>query len=142
VQIAVSLTATTNVTRDQLMPVNRKYPIEDLLAVCRGLPLAQRRRVTFEYVMLEGVNDTAADARRLVRLLHGIRSKVNLIPFNPFPGAGYCSTTPARIRAFHDRLLASGVHASVRQSRGEDIQAACGSSPATRANALRRNVVQ
>ena len=126
VNIAVSLTATTNVLRDRLMPVNRKYPVEDLIAVCRELPIPQRRRITFEYVMLEGVNDSSADAARLVRLLHGVRSKVNLIPFNAFPGSGFRSSSPGAIRRFQEQLLAAGVNATVRTSRGQDIQAACG----------------
>lgn len=126
VQIAVSLSATTDACRDRLMPVNRRYPLEQLFAACRRLPIRQRRRITFEYVMLSGVNDSAADAARLVRLLHGIRAKVNLIPFNAFPGSGFESSPGERIAAFQQALLARGVHASVRASRGQDIQAACG----------------
>jgi 23S rRNA (adenine2503-C2)-methyltransferase len=126
VHLAVSLSATTDAQREQLMPVNRRYPLEALLAMCRALPIPQRRRITFEYVMLGGVNDTVEDADRLVRLLHGIRAKVNLIPFNPFLGAGFVAASEAAIRRFQERLLAGGVHASIRQSRGRDIQAACG----------------
>src|SRR5262249_7447530 len=88
VQLAVSLSATTDEQRARLMPIDRRYPLETLMAMCRALPIPQRRRITFEYVMLAGVNDADADAQRLVRLLRGIRAKVNLIPFNPFPDAG------------------------------------------------------
>jgi len=126
VQVAVSLTATTDELRDRLMPVNRRYPLGKLLEVCRDLPIPQRRRITFEYVMLAGVNDGLADASRLVRLLHGIRAKVNLIPFNPFPGAPFRPSPADVIRKFQERLLAGGVNATLRSSRGQDIQAACG----------------
>jgi len=130
--VAVSLTATTDALRNQLMPVNRRYPLAALIATCRGLPIAQRRRITFEYVLLAGVNDAAADARRLVKLLHGIRAKVNLIPFNPFPGAGFAPPGPAAVERFRQQLLAAGLHATVRATRGRDIQAACGQLAATR----------
>ena len=126
VNLAVSLSATTDEQRARLMPVNRKYPLERLMALCRSLPIAQRRRITFEYVMLAGVNDSAGDADRLVKLLHGIRAKVNLIPFNPFPGAAVTRSGDAVIEAFRQRLLAAGVLATVRRSRGQDIDAACG----------------
>jgi len=126
VQLAVSLSATTDAQRKRLMPVNRRYPLDALLTACRALPIPQRRRITFEYVMLGGVNDTIDDAGRLVRRLHGIRAKVNLIPFNAFPGSGFSPPSDSAIRRFQERLLAGGVHASVRQSRGQDIQAACG----------------
>ncbi|HVO23169.1 MAG TPA: 23S rRNA (adenine(2503)-C(2))-methyltransferase RlmN [Candidatus Margulisiibacteriota bacterium] len=126
VQLAVSLSATTDAQRERLMPVNRRYPLETLMAMCRSLPIPQRRRITFEYVMLAGVNDSLDDAARLVRLLRGIPAKVNLIPFNPFPGAGFaCSSAPTILR-FQERLLTHNVHATIRQSRGRDIQAACG----------------
>jgi 23S rRNA (adenine2503-C2)-methyltransferase len=126
VNLAVSLGATTEAQRAELMPISRRHSLQALLALCRALPIPQRRRFTFEYVMLAGVNDSLEDAGRLVRLLHGIRSKVNLIPFNPFPGAGFACSSEATIRRFHGRLLAAGVHATIRQSRGRDIQAACG----------------
>jgi 23S rRNA (adenine2503-C2)-methyltransferase len=126
VDLAVSLSATTDAQRARLVPVNRRYPLEALMAMCRALPIPQRRRITFEYVMLAGVNDSLTDVDRLVRLLHGIRSKVNLIAFNPFPGAGFACSSEATIRRFQERLLAAGVHATIRQSRGRDIQAACG----------------
>jgi 23S rRNA (adenine2503-C2)-methyltransferase len=126
VNVAVSLTATTDELRDRLMPVNRRYPLADLIQACRALPIAQRRRITFEYVLLHGVNDAAADATRLVRLLHGVRAKVNLIPFNPFPDSGFARPPDDAVRVFQERLLAAGLAATVRTSRGRDIQAACG----------------
>jgi len=126
VKLAVSLTATTDVERERLMPINRRYPLEALMAMCRALPIPQRQRITFEYVMLAGVNDTLADAGRLARLLHGIRAKVNLIPFNPFPGADFAPSSPATVVQFQEHLRAAGVSATVRRSRGRDIQAACG----------------
>ncbi|HXQ21037.1 MAG TPA: 23S rRNA (adenine(2503)-C(2))-methyltransferase RlmN [Candidatus Acidoferrales bacterium] len=133
VNLAVSLSGTTDEQRARLMPINRRYPLAALLAMCRALPIPQRRRITFEYVMLAGINDSLDDAARLVRLLRGIRSKVNLIPFNPFPDAGFTCSSPATIRRFQERLLADGVHATVRESRGRDIAAACGQLAAARA---------
>ncbi len=132
VQVAVSLSATTDALRERLTPVHRKYPLAQLLEACRTLPIAQRRRITFEYVLLDGVNDRPADAMRLVRLLHGIRAKVNLIPFNPFPGAEFQPPAPEVIHAFQHRLRAAGVNATLRASRGQDIQAACGQLAASR----------
>jgi len=126
VNLAVSLSATAETQRARLMPVNRKYPLAKLLDLCRSLPIAQRRRITFEYVMLAGLNDTPADADRLVKLLHGIRSKVNLIPFNPFPDAGVARSGDETIEAFRAGLLAAGVLVTIRRSRGRDIDAACG----------------
>jgi len=126
VQLAVSLSGTTDAQRERLMPINRRYPLETLLAMCRSLPIPQRRRITFEYVMLAGINDALDDAVRLVHLLRGIRAKVNLIPFNPFPGAGFVCSPPPTVLRFQEQLLAHNVHATIRQSRGRDIQAACG----------------
>jgi 23S rRNA (adenine2503-C2)-methyltransferase len=126
VNLAVSLSGTTEAQRAKLVPIDRRYSLQALVAMCRALPIPQRRRITFEYVLLAGVNDSLEDAARLVRLLHGIRSKVNLIPFNPFPGAPYACPSETTIRGFQERLLAAGTHASIRQSRGRDIQAACG----------------
>jgi 23S rRNA (adenine2503-C2)-methyltransferase len=134
--VAVSLTATTDALRNRLLPVNRRYPLAELMATCRALPLAQRRRITFEYVLLAGVNDAPADAARLVTLLHGIRSKVNLIPFNPFPGAPFAPPSPSVVERFQQRLLEAGLSASVRATRGRDIQAACGQLAATRQGVL------
>jgi len=132
VNLAISLTATTDAQRARLMPVDRRYPLATLLQTCRDLPLPRRKRITFEYVMLAGENDTDADARRLVRLLHGLRSKVNLIPFNPFPGTGFVPSPRDRIASFQALLRAHGVNATVRESRGQDIQAACGQLAAAR----------
>ncbi len=126
VNLAVSLSATTEESRRALMPVTRKYSLRALLDACRALPLPRRRRITFEYVLLAGENDGDEDARRLVRLLHGIRAKVNLICFNPFPGAPYEGTPEARRVRFQQLLLDHGVHATIRESRGPDIAAACG----------------
>lgn len=126
VHLAVSLSATTDAQRQRLMPVNRKYPLEALLAACRELPLPRRKRITFEYVMLAGENDSLEDARRLGKLLRGIPSKVNLIPFNPYPGSRFAPTPRAAIEVFRAALLRQGVHATIRESRGREIQAACG----------------
>jgi len=126
VNLAVSLSATTDEQRARLMPVNRRYPLAALLGACRRLPLPGRKRITFEYVMLRGVNDSLEDARRLGQLLRGIPSKVNLIPFNEFPGVPFASSARATIEVFRGALLRQGVHATIRESRGGDIQAACG----------------
>lgn len=127
VNLAISLHAVTDALRDEIVPINRKYPIAELLAACRDYPGANNaRRITFEYVMLKGVNDTPADARELVRLLRGLPAKVNLIPFNPWPGAPYECSTPAAIEAFSRIVLDAGYSSPVRTPRGRDIQAACG----------------
>ncbi len=126
VAVAVSLTAARDALRDRLMPVNQRYPLEQLAATCRTLPIAQRRRITFEYVLLQGVNDSADDAAQLTRLLAGIRGKVNLIPFNPFPGTTYRAPQPFEVRRFQNQLLARGLSATVRKRRGDDVNAACG----------------
>jgi len=126
VNLAVSLGATTEEKRRELMPVTRKYSLAQLLDECRMLPLPRRKRITFEYTLLTGENDGDDDARRLVALLHGIRAKVNLIFWNPFPGASYQRASRDRTRQFQRILLDHGVHASVRESRGPDIAAACG----------------
>ena len=127
VNLAVSLHAVRDEIRDRLVPLNRKYPIAELLDACRSYPGASNaRRITFEYVMLKGINDSPAEARELARLLAGIPAKVNLIPFNPWPGAPYeCSSEPA-IAAFSDIVFAAGYSAPVRTPRGRDIFAACG----------------
>ena len=127
VNLAVSLHAVRDDIRDRLVPLNRKYRIADLLEACRTYPGASNaRRITFEYVMLKGVNDTPGDARELVRLLAGIPAKVNLIPFNPWPGAPYECSSDAVIEAFSDIVFAAGYSAPVRTPRGRDILAACG----------------
>src|SRR4051794_27971386 len=127
VNLAVSLHAVTDELRDQLVPLNRKYPIAELLDACRNYPgSSNARRITFEYVMLKGVNDSPAEARELVRLLKGIPAKVNLIPFNPWPGAPYECSTDKAIAAFSDIVFDAGYSAPVRTPRGRDIFAACG----------------
>jgi 23S rRNA (adenine2503-C2)-methyltransferase len=127
VNLAISLHAVSDELRSQLVPLNRKYPIRELLEACRRYPgSSNARRITFEYVMLKGVNDSPAEARELVRLLRGIPAKVNLIPFNPWPGAPYECSTAAAIAAFSDILFAAGYSAPVRTPRGRDISAACG----------------
>ncbi len=125
VHLAVSLTATTNELRDRLAPINRRYPLEQLLETCRRLDLG-RRRITFEYVMLAGVNDSAADAQRLARLLAPLRAKVNLIFFNPFPGAQFQPSSRAVVERFQSVLFRNNLTATIRESRGRDIAAACG----------------
>jgi len=127
VNLAVSLHAVRDDIRDRLVPLNRKYPIAELLEACRSYPGASNaRRITFEYVMLKGVNDSPGDARELVRLLAGIPAKVNLIPFNPWPDAPHECSTDAAIKAFSDIVFAAGYSAPVRTPRGRDILAACG----------------
>jgi 23S rRNA (adenine2503-C2)-methyltransferase len=127
VNLAVSLHAVRDDVRDRLVPLNRKYPIAALLEACRNYPGASNaRRITFEYVMLKGINDSPAEARELVRLLRGIPAKVNLIPFNPWPGAPYESSPEAAIQEFSDIVFAAGISAPVRTPRGRDILAACG----------------
>jgi 23S rRNA (adenine2503-C2)-methyltransferase len=127
VNLAVSLHAVRDEVRDRLVPLNRKYPIAALLEACRNYPgLSNARRITFEYVMLKGINDSPAEARELVRLLRGIPAKVNLIPFNPWPGAPYESSPETAIEAFSDIVFAAGISAPVRTPRGRDIFAACG----------------
>jgi len=127
VSLAVSLHAPDNELRDQLVPINRKYPLEELIPACKSyLEGEKRRKITWEYVMLDGVNDSISHAKALIRLLQGIPSKVNLIPFNPFPGTGYRSSPPDRIDAFRERLMRAGIITITRKTRGEDIDAACG----------------
>ena len=127
VNLAVSLHAVTDEMRNDLVPLNRKYPIAALLDACRSYPTGgNTRRITFEYVMLKGVNDSTADARALVKLLAGIPAKVNLIPFNAWPGAPYECSTDAAMKAFARIVNAAGYAAPVRTPRGRDIQAACG----------------
>jgi 23S rRNA (adenine2503-C2)-methyltransferase len=127
VNLAISLHAVIDELRDTLVPLNKKYPIALLLEACRNYPgSSNARRITFEYVMLRGVNDSPAEARELVRLLEGIPAKVNLIPFNPWPGAPFERSTAAAIKLFSDIVNAAGYSSPVRTPRGEDIMAACG----------------
>ena len=125
--LAISLHAVTDGLRDVLVPINKKYPISELLDACRAYPgLSNARRITFEYVMLKGVNDDLADARELVRLLRGIPAKINLIPFNKWPGSDYECSDWDRIERFADVINANGYASPVRTPRGQDILAACG----------------
>jgi len=126
VNLAISLHAASDEIRSRLMPVNRAWGLEALMAAVRAYPLAPRQHVFFEYVMLDGVNDTPEEAQRLARLLRGIRAKVNLIPFNDWDGAAFRRPPLARILAFQTILLDAGVTTTVRWSKGEDIGAACG----------------
>ncbi len=127
--LAVSLHATTDELRNQLVPINRKYPLSDLIAACRRFINSDKqrgRKITFEYVMLDGVNDSEVDAKRLVKLLSQIPSKINLIPFNRFQGVSFNRSTPEAIERFKTILKNAGFLATVRRPRGEDIDAACG----------------
>jgi 23S rRNA (adenine2503-C2)-methyltransferase len=127
VSLAVSLHAPNDRLRDELVPINRKYPIRELLAACvRYIEKAPRDFVMFEYVMLDGVNDTPAHARELVAVLAEVPCKVNLIPFNPFPGSGYERSRPDTVVRFQDALVHAGIMTTVRRTRGDDIDAACG----------------
>ena len=127
VALAVSLHAPNDALRDKLVPINRKYPLKQLMAAClRYIEKAPRDFVTFEYVMLDGINDSPAHARQLARLLRGIPSKMNLIPFNPVVGASYRRSSPEAIDAFRRELAGAGLLTITRKTRGEDIDAACG----------------
>jgi len=126
VNLAVSLNATTDEVRTRIMPVNKAFPIDKLLGALRSYPLKPRKKITIEYVMLHGINDTDADLRRLPRLLEGIPSKVNLIPYNPNAGLGFLAPPKETVQKWHSTLTGKGVDAFVRWSKGQDISAACG----------------
>jgi 23S rRNA (adenine2503-C2)-methyltransferase len=126
VNLAISLNAPNDAIRSQLMPINKKWPISELLAACREYPLPPSRRITFEYVLLEGINDQPAHAGQVARLLNGLRCKVNLIPFNAFPGAAFRRPSPETVKRFQAILLDHYLTATIRESRGRDIGAACG----------------
>ncbi len=127
VSLAVSLHAPNDALRDRLVPLNRKYPIAELLAACRRYVAGRARsRITFEYTLMDGVNDSPSHARELIRLLSTLPAKLNLIPFNPFPGTAYRRSAPAAIERFQQIVLGSGIVATVRRPRGDDIDAACG----------------
>ncbi|MFM2153993.1 MAG: hypothetical protein RL199_2428 [Pseudomonadota bacterium] len=126
IKLAISLNATTDEVRTELMPVNRKWNIAALMEACRKFPVRQGRRITFEYVLLGGINDTDDDARRLIGLVRGLPAKVNLIPYNENPGLGFQEPGPGRVDSFKDILERGGVTALVRRNRGRDISAACG----------------
>ena len=125
-QLAVSLNGVTDEMRARLMPVTRRWPIAEVLEACRSFPADYRHRITFEYVLLKGITDDLGNAKRLVRLLHGIRCKVNLIPYNPGPGSKYEAPNLEHCQAFQTELLERGMLATLRLSKGQDIQAACG----------------
>ena len=124
--LAISLNAPTGELRDLLMPLNRKWPLAELLQVCRDFPIEPRRRIMFEYVLLSGVNDSDKDARALVSLFRGMRPKVNLIPYNPNPGLPYKRPSEQRVARFREILVNSGIAVFMRKTRGDDIAAACG----------------
>lgn len=126
VNLAISLHAPNDELRSTLMPVNRRHPLAELMAACRKYPLAPRKRITFEYILLEGVNDEPEQARDVAGLLRGVKAKVNLIPFNPYPGSPFKQPSERRVSAFQEALLRAQLTVMVRQSRGADISAACG----------------
>lgn len=127
VNLAVSLHAVRDELRDELVPLNRKYPIKELIAACKRYPGASNaRRITFEYIMLKGLNDSETDARELVRLIAGLPAKVNLIPFNPWPGSSYEPSTPEALKKFAAIVMKAGYASPIRTPRGQDILAACG----------------
>jgi len=143
VSLALSLHAPNDVLRDQLVPINRKYPIAEVLAACKRYlaryPTNSHRSITMEYVMLKGVNDSVEQAQELARLLHDVPSKINLIPFNPFPQAGYERSSNNQIRRFQEVLMAAGFVTTVRTTRGDDIDAACGQLVGQVQDRTRRN---
>jgi 23S rRNA (adenine2503-C2)-methyltransferase len=124
-KLAISLNASTEEQRQELMPITRKYHLNDLMDACRAYPLRPWERLTFEYVLLGGVNDSDADARRVVRLLARLKAKVNLIPLNPGPGIPFETPAPERVQAFQD-ILKRSLPCFIRQPRGRDVYAACG----------------
>ncbi|MCJ7482703.1 MAG: 23S rRNA (adenine(2503)-C(2))-methyltransferase RlmN, partial [Thermodesulfovibrionales bacterium] len=126
INLAISLNATTDEVRNEIMPVNKRYPIKSLIDACKKYPLQPGRRITFEYVMINGKNDSHEDAYRLLKLLSGIRCKVNLIPINPYPGCELKRSPDEKIIAFQKILLKNNLRAFIRESRGQDILAACG----------------
>jgi len=126
VNLAVSLNAADDATRSRLMPINRTYPLDSLVEACARYPLRPHRRITFEYILLKGVNDSAEDARRLARLLHPVRAKLNLIPFNAYEGGPFEEPSEAVVRQFQEILLQRRYTAVIRRSKGRDISAACG----------------
>ena len=143
--LAISLHAVRDELRDKLVPINRKYPIAELMAACRAYPgLSNARRITFEYVMLKGVNDSLADAKALVKLLAGIPAKINLIPFNPWPGTAHECSDWEQIERFAEVVNRAGYASPVRTPRGRDIMAACGQlrSESAKLSARERKVAE
>jgi 23S rRNA (adenine2503-C2)-methyltransferase len=135
VNLAVSLHATTDEVRDRIAPINLRYPLHVLIEACKALPIARRRRITFEYVMLAGVNDSTDDARRLAKMLAPLRAKVNLIFFNPFADSPFAPSARERVEGFQAILHRGNLTATIRESRGRDIAAACGQLYAERRQA-------
>lgn len=136
VNLAISLHAVTDALRDQIVPVNKKYPIKELLQACRNYPsVSNARRITFEYIMLKGINDSPADARALIKLLSGIPAKINLIPFNPWPGSPFECSDWETIQKFGDIVNRAGYPSPIRTPRGRDIMAACGQLKSASMNA-------
>ena len=143
VALAVSLHAPDDELRSRLMPINRSYPIAELLAACKDyLEAAPRDFITFEYVLLDGVNDSPAHARALAKLLAEVPSKVNLIPFNPFPDSGFARSKPEAVLRFRDILVEAGFVATIRKTRGDDIDAACGQLAGQVVNRMRKRTVR
>lgn len=140
VSLAISLHAANDALRDVLVPLNQKYPLAELVAACKRFTDFHqgRRRVMFEYVMLDGINDSIKHAKEIIRLLQGVPAKMNLIPFNPFPGTDYTTSPMERVEDFQDRLIRSGLHTNIRRTRGEDIDAACGQLAGDVADRTRR----
>lgn len=126
INLAVSLNATTDAARSEIMPVNKRYPLKTLLEACRRFPLSPRRRITFEYVMIGEINDSVEDAQRLAGLLKGLRCKINLIPLNPYAGNGFKRPSDRRVLEFQKVLIRNNLTAIIRGSKGQDILAACG----------------
>ncbi len=126
INLAISLNAAEDRIRDFMMPINKTYPLKVLINACREFPLLPRKRITFEYIMLKGINDAIYDAKRLIHLLHGIPAKVNLIPFNPFEGCGLEGSDDKTIIRFQEVLINGNLPAFIRKSKGQDISAACG----------------
>jgi 23S rRNA (adenine2503-C2)-methyltransferase len=125
-RLAISLNASDEETRSRLMPVNRRYPLKKILALCKNFPLRPRTRITFEYVMVKGMNDSSQDAKRLLRILKGIPSKINLIPLNEAPGIPFNRPSEERVIQFQEILMEGGLTTIVRTSKGREISAACG----------------
>jgi 23S rRNA (adenine2503-C2)-methyltransferase len=141
VSLAVSLHAVRDELRDELVPINKKYPLKELIQACRdNAKLAPRRTITFEYVMLDGINDSMEDARGLIKLLKTVPSKLNLIPFNPFPQSTYRCSSKETILKFKTLLNDAGIVTTVRKTRGEDIDAACGQLVGQVADKSRRHL--
>ncbi|OGL38449.1 MAG: 23S rRNA (adenine(2503)-C(2))-methyltransferase [Candidatus Schekmanbacteria bacterium GWA2_38_11] len=126
INLAVSLNASSDKKRDVLMPVNRAFPLKELIVMIKNYPLKKRSRITFEYILLGGINDSLEDAENLVRLLKGIKAKINLLNFNPFPGSKFSLSSPGRVLEFQNFLMSKNLAVNLRKSRGIDILAACG----------------